>query len=94
MNPATGDFRRSTSTLLQEAIADAKAVRATALANLTKGDPYGYYTKSSWEMTHGIPICKCSYCASRFREETFKCSYCGSRFKEDNFKCPNCGASI
>jgi len=81
MNPATGDFRRSTSTLLQEAIADAKAVRATALANLTKGDPYGYYTKSSWEMTYG-------------KNAVCKCSYCGSRFKEDNFKCPNCGASI
>lgn len=69
------------SSLLAEAIADAKATRATALALAMKPNPYGYYTRASWEHTFGTP-------------EVCKCSYCGSRFKEETFKCPNCGASI
>ncbi len=64
------------ASLLEEAIVNAKAVRATASANA-----YGYYTKTTWGQTFG-------------NVEACKCSYCGSRFKEETFKCPNCGESI
>ena len=65
--------------LLSEAIADAKAARAIALANAKASLEEAFRPKFEKTFNTDTPIYECVYCGSRFREETFQCPNCGGR---------------